>query len=369
MLKMKWKQQLDGMQAYKPGKPIEEVQREYGLQEVVKLASNENPFGCSPKVTAYLQNNSVNHAIYPDGYAQSLRTAVANHLGVKETQLLFGNGSDDIIAIITRALLYPGVNTVMADPSFSQYWHNAEIEGAEVRKIPCVEGTHDLDAMIAAIDDNTSIVWVCSPNNPTGVVIPDVELRAFLAKVPSDVLVVLDEAYIEYVTHPGHKDTLPIIDEFPNVLLLRTFSKAYGLASFRVGYAIGQPEVIAKLDPVRSPFNNTILSQAVATIAISDQDFIKACREANEKGKKQYVEFCEKHSLKYFPSDTNFIFFNTNADSDVVFNELMKRGFIIRSGSALGLLGFIRVTIGTEAQNEALLGHLENVLKEQGVFA
>ncbi|WP_338653384.1 histidinol-phosphate transaminase [Lysinibacillus sp. Y5S-8] len=366
---MKWKQQLDGMQAYKPGKPIEEVQREYGLKEVIKLASNENPFGCSPKVTAYLQNNAVNHALYPDGYAQNLRTAVADHLGVKETQLLFGNGSDDIIAIITRALLYPGVNTIMADPSFSQYWHNAEIEGAEVRKIPCIEGAHDLDSMAAAIDDQTSIVWVCSPNNPTGVVIPDTALRAFLAKVPSDVLVVLDEAYIEYVTHPGHKDTLPIIDEYPNVLLLRTFSKAYGLASFRVGYAIGQAGVIAKLDPVRAPFNNTILSQAVAAIALSDQAYIEACREANENGKKQYVEFCEKHNLKYFPSDTNFIFFDTQADSDVVFQELMKRGFIVRSGNALGLQGFIRVTIGTEAQNAALLSQLDEVLTQQGVFA
>ncbi|WP_336634074.1 histidinol-phosphate transaminase [Lysinibacillus fusiformis] len=366
---MKWKQQLDGMQAYKPGKPIEEVQREYGLKEVIKLASNENPFGCSPKVTAYLQNNAVNHALYPDGYAQNLRTAVANHLGVQETQLLFGNGSDDIIAIITRALLYPGVNTIMADLSFSQYWHNAEIEGAEIRKVACVDGAHDLDAMAAAIDDRTAVVWVCSPNNPTGVVIPDTALRAFLAKVPNDVLVVLDEAYIEYVTHPEHKDTLPIIDQYPNVLLLRTFSKAYGLASFRVGYAIGQPTVIEKLDPVRGPFNNTSLSQAVAAIALSDQEYIEACREANETGKKQYVEFCEKHHLKYFPSDTNFIFFDTKADSDVIFQELMKKGFIVRSGNALGLPGFIRVTIGTEAQNAALLVQLDNVLKEQGVFA
>ncbi|WP_341302306.1 histidinol-phosphate transaminase [Lysinibacillus sp. FSL H8-0500] len=366
---MKWKQQLDGMQAYKPGKPIEEVQREYGLKEVIKLASNENPFGCSPKVTAYLQNNAVNHALYPDGYAQNLRTAIANYLGVKETQLLFGNGSDDLIAIITRALLYPGVNTVMADPSFSQYGHNAEIEGAEVRKVPCIDGAHDLEAMAAAIDEQTSVVWVCSPNNPTGVVIPDADLRAFLVKVPSDVLVILDEAYIEYVTHPGHKNTLPIIADYPNVLLLRTFSKAYGLASFRVGYAIGQAEVIAKLDPVRAPFNNTILSQAVAAIALSDQDYIQACREANEKGKKQYVEFCEKHNLTYFRSDTNFIFFDIKADSDVVFQELMKKGFIIRSGNALGMPGFIRVTIGTEAQNAALLSQLDILLKEQGVFA
>lgn len=366
---MKWKQQILGMKAYQPGKPIEEVKKMFGLSEVVKLASNENPFGFSPKVKALLQSDDTNHAIYPDGYAQSLRTAMANHLNVKETQLIFGNGSDDLIAIISRALFYPGVNTVMAYPSFSQYWHNAEIEGAEIRKIPTVDGRHDLDAMAAAIDENTSVVWVCSPNNPTGVVVTDAELQGFLKKVPADVLVVLDEAYIEYVTHPEHKETLPYLDEYPNLILLRTFSKAYGLASFRVGYGIAREEVIAKLDPVRAPFNNTILSQKVAIAAIEDQDFITECREANEKGKQQYVAFCEKHNLKYYPSDTNFIFFEIKADSDVVFNELMKRGFIIRSGNALGEQGFIRVTIGTEAQNEAFLQQLEAVLVEQGILA
>ncbi|MEG0258939.1 MAG: histidinol-phosphate transaminase [Lysinibacillus sp.] len=366
---MKWKQQIHGMKAYLPGKPIEEVKREFGLQEVIKLASNENPFGCSPKVTAYLKDDATNHAIYPDGYAQSLRTAVATHLDVKETQLLFGNGSDDIITIITRALLYPGVNTVMADPSFSQYSHNAAIEGAEIRKIPTIEGAHDLDAMAKAIDDETSVVWVCSPNNPTGVIIPDTELRAFFDKVPPEVLIVLDEAYVEYVTHPGHKPTLSLIEEYPNVLLMRTFSKAYGLASFRVGYAIGQAELIAKLEPVRAPFNNTNLSQAVAAIALHDQAYIQSCREANEQGKKQFVAFCEKHNLTNYPSDTNFVFFDTAADSDVVFNELMKRGFIIRSGAALGAPGFIRVTIGTEAQNAAFLAQLEEVLCELGVIA
>lgn len=366
---MKWKQQIHGMKAYQPGKPMEEVKKMFGLSEVIKLASNENPFGSSPKVKALLQADDTNHAIYPDGYAQNLRTVMANHLNVKETQLIFGNGSDDLIAIISRALLYPGVNTVMADPSFSQYWHNAEIEGAEVRKIPTVDGKHDLEKMAAAIDDKTSVVWVCSPNNPTGVVVTDAELQAFLKKVPEDVLVVLDEAYIEYVTHPEHKETLPYINEYPNLILLRTFSKAYGLASFRVGYGIAHEQVIAKLDPVRAPFNNTILSQKVAIAALEDQAFIQECREANEKGKKQYVAFCEKHNLKYYPSDTNFIFFDIKADSDVVFNELMKRGFIIRSGKALGEPGFIRVTIGTEQQNEAFLNHLEAVLKEQGTLA
>lgn len=366
---MKWKQQLNGMKAYQPGKPIDEVKREFGLSEVVKLASNENPFGCSPKVTAFIKTNDTNNAIYPDGYAQNLRTAVANHLDVKESQLIFGNGSDDLIAIITRALLYPGVNTVMGDPSFSQYWHNAEIEGAEVRRVPLVDGVHDLDAMLEAIDENTSIVWVCNPNNPTGTIVSDVELQAFLKKVPEDVFIVLDEAYIEYVTSTEYKDTLPYVNEYSNLILLRTFSKAYGLASFRLGYGIAQEEVIAKLDPVRAPFNNTVLSQAIGIVALQDQEFIQQCRVANEKGKQQYIAFCKKHNLKFYPSETNFIFFEIKADSDVVFNELMKRGFIIRSGNALGIPGYIRVTVGTEEQNATFLGQLEAVLTEQGIFA
>ncbi|MEO4053162.1 histidinol-phosphate transaminase [Solibacillus sp. CAU 1738] len=366
---MRWKQQIQGMKAYQPGKPIDEVKEMYGLEEVIKLASNENPYGSSPKVKALLQSDATNHAIYPDGYAQNLRTAVANHLQVKENELIFGNGSDDLIAIITRALLYPGVNTVMADPSFSQYGHNAEIEGAEVRKVPLIEGRHNLHAMLEAIDDKTSVVWVCNPNNPTGTIVTDEELKAFLAKVPSDVLIVLDEAYIEYVNDPTYKDTLPYYKQYPNLILLRTFSKAYGLASFRVGYGIAQEEVIAKLDPIRAPFNNTVLGQAVAIVALEDQEFIDFCREENEKGKAQYVAFCEKHNLNYYPSQTNFILFEVKADSNVVFEEMMKRGFIIRSGAALGAPGYIRVTIGTEDQNAKFLLLLEEVLTEQGVFA
>lgn len=366
---MKWKQQIHGMKAYQPGKPIEEVKKMYGLDEVVKLASNENPFGSSPKVKAFLQQDASNHAIYPDGYAQELRTAMANHLGVKETELIFGNGSDDLIAIITRALLYPGVNTVMADPSFSQYWHNADIEGAEVRKVPCVDGCHDLEAMLQAIDENTSVVWVCSPNNPTGTLIPDAQLKSFIERVPSDVLVVLDEAYIEYVNDPSYEDTLKYFRQYENVILLRTFSKAYGLASFRVGYGIAQEQTIAKLDPVRAPFNNTILSQKAAVIALEDQAYIEQCRKANEKGKQQFVAWCEKQGLHYYPSQTNFVLFEVKADSDVVFQEMMKRGFIIRSGAALGALGYIRVTIGTEEQNAKFLSLLEEVLQEQGVLA
>lgn len=365
---MKWKQQIYAMKPYQPGKPIEEVTKEFGLEEVVKLASNENPYGTSPKVTEFLRKNATNYAIYPDGYAQKLRTAVSEHLGINEKELIFGNGSDDLIAIITRALLYPGVNTVMANPSFSQYWHNAEIEGAEIRKVPTIDGRNDLQAMLAQIDENTSVVWVCSPNNPTGSIVTDEELRSFLSRVPKHVLIVLDEAYIEYIGNPSHENTLPYFKQYDNLILLRTFSKAYGLASFRVGYGIANENIIAKLDAIRGPFNNTVLSQEVAIVALQDQSFIDQCRIKNNNGKAQFIDFCERYNLHYYPTETNFILFDVKTDSDIIFQEMMKRGFIVRSGAALGVPGYIRVTIGTEEQNEKFLTLLEEVLQRQGVF-
>ena len=366
---MKWKESVKGLKAYQPGKSIEAVKKEFGLSEIVKLASNENPLGCSPKVTAYLENAVHNFALYPDGYGTAMREAVAKHLGVNGDELIFGNGSDELISIVTRALLQPGVNTVMATPTFSQYKLNALIEGAEIREIPLKNRTHDLDAMLDAIDENTAVVWVCSPNNPTGVVIEDAPLQAFLKKVPKDVLVVLDEAYFEYVTNPNCTDLLPLLKQYDNLIIMRTFSKAYGLAAFRVGYGIANKELIARLDPVRGPFNNTVLSQAIVPVAIADQAYIESCREINEAGKKQYIAFCEKHQLDYYPTDTNFILFEVKMDSDVVFQELMSRGYIIRSGNPLGVPNYIRVTIGTKEQNEGLLAQLEEVLQKHGVFA
>ncbi|GEK35170.1 histidinol-phosphate transaminase [Kurthia sibirica] len=365
---MKWKESVKGLKAYQPGKSIDAVKKEFGLDEIVKLASNENPLGCSPKVTAYLQQLTTNFALYPDGYATAMREATAKHLGVENNELIFGNGSDELISIITRALLQPGTNTVMATPTFSQYKLNAMIEGAEVREIPLKERAHDLDAMLAAIDEHTAVLWICSPNNPTGGIVEDAPLQQFLAQVPSDILVVLDEAYFEYISHDQHVDTISLLKEYNNIIILRTFSKAYGLAAFRVGYGIANADLIAKLDPVRGPFNNTVLSQSIIPVALADQQYLAKCREVNAQGKKQYIDFCQKHHLDFYPSDTNFILFEVKMDSDLVFQELMSRGYIIRSGNALGVPSYIRVTIGTEQQNTGLLAQLEAVMTTYGVF-
>jgi len=366
---MKWKNQLTGMKPYQPGRSVGEVKKMFGLSEIVKLASNENPYGTSPKVREFLENLSIDHAIYPDGYASNLRQEVALSVGVNENQLLFGNGSDEIIMIISRALLQPGVNTVMATPSFSQYSHNAIIEGAEVREVQLKNGSHDLQEMLRQIDGNTAVVWLCSPNNPTGTLIEQTELEDFVQKVPKDVLIVLDEAYFEYINDPTYRNSIEFIKNHENIIIMRTFSKAYGLAGFRVGYAIAQEELIFRLDPVRAPFNNTVISQAVASIALQDTSFIEDCRIENEKGKKQYEEFAKEHSLHIYPSQGNFVLLEVKSDSDAVFEELMKKGYIIRSGNALGTPGYIRVTIGTKQQNEDFLQKLSEVLTQLGVFA
>ncbi|KMY50602.1 histidinol-phosphate transaminase [Peribacillus loiseleuriae] len=362
---MKWNQSVLSLKPYQPGKSTDAVRREYGLDEIVKLASNENPFGCSEKVKQALSESASSLAIYPDGYATALREAVAKHTGVKETQLIFGNGSDENIQIISRSLLSEGKNTVMATPTFSQYKHNAVLEHAEIREIPLINGDHDLEGMLAAIDENTAVVWVCTPNNPTGTYIGEKQLREFLEKVPKDVLVVLDEAYAEYVVAEDYPKTNSWPTTYKNLIVLRTFSKAYGLASMRIGYGIADEEVILKLDPARQPFNANTLGQAAAIAAISDQDFIQHCSIENRQGLAQYVSFCESENLFYYPSQTNFILIDFKVDADQLFQHLLEHGYIVRSGKFLGFPTSLRITVGTKEQNEGMIAVLKEFTASQ----
>ena len=362
---MKWKEQLLNLTPYQPGKSIDQVKKEYSLDKIVKLASNENPFGCSEKVLFTMNQSPSFFALYPDGYASELRTALAGHLSIQEDQLIFGNGSDEIIQMISRALLSPETNTVMAAPTFPQYRHNAVVEGAEIREIPLIDGGHDLDGMLAAIDENTAVVWVCSPNNPTGNYVNESSLLSFLQKVPRDVLVVLDEAYYEYVIAEDYYNALDLIRKFENLIVLRTFSKIYGLASLRVGYGIADPQTIKALEPVREPFNVNKFAQAAAAAAIGDQNFIEECRQKNREGLEQFYTFCEAHELEYYPSQGNFILINFNADSNEVFQFLLEKGYIVRSGKALGFQGFVRVTVGSKEQNDGVISAMKQYLAKQ----
>lgn len=362
---MEIKAQLLDLKPYQPGKPIEEVKREYGLTKITKLASNENPFGCSEKAKEAIVANLNTLALYPDGYSAELREKLAIHLNVDGSQLIFGNGSDEIIQIICRALLAPGKNTVMPTPSFPQYKHNAIIEGAEIREVELVDGQHNLKEMLSAIDEATQIVWVCSPNNPTGTYVSKENLLSFVRAVPKHVLIVLDEAYYEYVDASDYPETIQLLDELENLIILRTFSKAYGLASLRIGYGIGSSKLIGQLEPAREPFNTNRLAQFAATAAIEDQAFIKECVEKNQQGLAQFYQFCEEQNLSYYKSQGNFILIDFKQEGNQVFQYLLERGFIVRSGNALGFPTSVRITVGTKEQNSEIISLLTEMLQSQ----
>ncbi|MCH1624740.1 histidinol-phosphate transaminase [Fredinandcohnia quinoae] len=361
------KEQLLDLKPYQPGKPIEEVKKEYGLSKIIKLASNENPYGCSEDVKAEIKKSIDSLALYPDGSSYDLRSVLAMHLGVDKHQLIFGNGSDEVISLIAKALLYPGKNTVMATPTFSQYKHNAIIEGAEIREITLINGHHDLEGMLKAIDENTQVVWVCSPNNPTGCYVGASSLTSFIDSVPKHVLVVVDEAYYEYVTEEDFPNSVQLLEKYPNVMILRTFSKAYGLASLRIGYGIGNSEFIKKIEPARGPFNTNRLAQIAAIAAIGDQKFISTCIEKNKKGLSQFYQFCEQFNLSYYQSQGNFILIDFKKEGNEVFQYLLERGIIVRSGNALGFPTSVRITVGSEEQNIEIINILTEMLKNEVV--
>lgn len=367
---MKVKEQLLTLSPYKPGKPIEEVKKEYNLETVVKLASNENPYGCSNRVKEAIYEELNHMALYPDGYSAELRTALAEYLHVKDEQLIFGNGSDEVIQIICRALLSPETNTVMATPTFPQYRHNAVIEGAEIREVPLRNGDHDLSAMLSAIDEQTTVVWVCSPNNPTGTYVKQKDLMEFIKRVPKHTLIVMDEAYYEYAAQEeDFPQTVDLLDEYENLIVLRTFSKAYGLASLRIGYGIANEALLQRIEPAREPFNTSRMAQKAAVEALKDQDFINECKRKNEDGLQQYYAFCEKNGLNYYPSYTNFVLIDFGQPGDEVFQFLLERGYIVRSGNALGFPTSARITIGTKEQNEQIIQLLQEYVSKHKSFA
>ncbi|WP_312474296.1 histidinol-phosphate transaminase [Neobacillus sp.] len=361
---MRWKEQLLRLTPYQPGRSIDAVKKQFNLEKIVKLASNENPFGCSTGVITALQTNPSSLAIYPDGYATHLREKLAGFLGINEEELILGNGSDNLIQIISRSLLHPNASTIMATPSFSQYKHNAIIEGAVIKELALINGEHDLDEMLAAIDEQTNVIWVCSPNNPTGTYIPENKLIPFLEKVPPHILVVLDEAYYEYVVAEDYYDSINLTRKYENLIVLRTFSKIYGMAGLRVGYGVANRTIIKALEPAREPFNVNSLGQLAAIAAINDQEFVEVCKEKNRQGLTQFYDFCEQNQLDYYPSQTNFILIDFKIDGDKVFQYLLEKGFIVRSGKALGFPTAVRVTVGSFEENVGVLQALSDFLKE-----
>lgn len=346
---------------YLPGKPITELAREMGIpvEKIVKLASNENPLGMSPKAKAALEKAAGTLERYPDDF--DLKKALADHTGLGVDRIVLGNGSNDVLDLIARVFLSPGRSAVFSQHAFAVYPLATLSTGAELIVVPAREFGHDLDAMRAAIRPDTRIVWIANPNNPTGTFLPYPQLKAFLQAVPQDVVVVLDEAYNEYLPLADRADTVAWLAEFPNLVITRTFSKIYGLAGLRIGYALAAAEIADLMNRVRQPFNCNNLALAAAVAALDDHEFVAKSFELNRNGIAQILAGLKRHGLSHIPAHGNFITFKV-ADAAGVNQRLLKQGVIVRPIGGYGMPDWLRVTIGTESENLRFLEALEKAL-------
>jgi histidinol-phosphate aminotransferase len=354
---------LSDLPVYQPGRPIEEVARELGLppRDIIKLASNENPLGPSPLALAAMRRALAQANLYPDGNAFYLKQKLASKLGVAPANLILGNGSNELLEFIGHALLSPGAQAVVSQYCFAVYPIVTALFGGKLVVVPARDYGHDLEAMLAALTPATRVLFVANPNNPTGTVAPPKQLAAFADAVPGNVALVLDEAYIEFLDEP--LDLLPEIrsGRKPNLILLRTFSKIYGLAGLRLGYGIGHPDFIAQLEKIRQPFNINAIAQAGALAALDDAAHAGRTRRLNARGLKFYARAFRKLGLEFVPSSANFILVRVG-EGQRVFNEMQKLGIIIRPMAGYQLPEWARISIGTPKQNQRCLAALKTVL-------
>ncbi|HUE91190.1 histidinol-phosphate transaminase [Pseudomonas sp.] len=349
---------------YVPGKPVDELARELDLDpaSIVKLASNENPLGPSAKALEAIRGELAELTRYPDGNGFELKSRLAARCGVQISQVTLGNGSNDILDLVARAYLAPGLNAVFSQYAFAVYPISTQAVGAHGKVVPAKDYGHDLEAMLAAIDANTRVVFIANPNNPTGTWFGPDALERFLARVPQDVLVVLDEAYIEYAEGDELPDGLKYLARYDNLLVSRTFSKAYGLASLRVGYALSSAQIADVLNRVRQPFNVNSLALVAACAALDDADYLAQSRQLNDAGMAQLEAGLRELGLGWIPSKGNFIAVDFGRDIAAINQALLHEGVIVRPVVGYGMPNFLRVSIGLPAENARFLDALARVL-------
>jgi histidinol-phosphate aminotransferase len=350
---------------YQPGKPIAELARELNLDPdgIIKLASNENPLGVSPLAMAAMQRALADLARYPDGNGFELKQAIVRTFGVSLSQVVLGNGSNDVLDMAARAFLAPGVEAIYAQHAFAVYPIATQTIGAKGVEVPAKNFGHDLDAMLKAVTAQTRMIFIANPNNPTGTLLRAEELLRFLRAVPASVVVVLDEAYSEYLDPSLKSDSIGWLAQFPNLVVTRTFSKAYGLAGLRVGYALGHEAVIDLMNRVRQPFNVNSISLAAAAAALDDRDFVRRSYELNADGMRQITQGLARLGLSYVPSFGNFLSVNVG-DAARVFQQLLRRGVIVRPVAGYGMPAYLRVSTGLESENQRFLDALKASLSE-----
>ncbi len=355
---------ISSLNPYQPGKPIKEVQREMGIDKVYKMASNENPLGISEKVKKALTEFLPEVNRYPLGDSYYLKNKLAEKLNIPSERLLFGAGSNEIIEFLFRTFLKKGEEALSFAPSFSVYGLIAQAVESKCNWVPVNDDfTVNFSKLTEAINDKIRLIFLANPNNPTGTYFSEEELIDFLNKVPEETIVVLDEAYIEFIDAPDYPNSIELMDKYPNIVIMRTFSKAYGLAALRVGYAIAQPECIDMMNRVRQPFNINMAAQVAAEAALDDDEFLKATIDEIRKGKKDFYERLEQMGLKYIPTQTNFILINVG-DGQTVFEQLMKKGIIVRYLGP-GLANYIRVDISNQEGRDAFFSALKEILTDR----
>ena len=365
MLEENFRKNLSKLRPYKPGKSEEEIKKEYGITEIIKLGSNENPYGCSEKVKDILREE-INTNIYPDNYVYYLRKKLSEKYKIGEENFIFGNGSVEILQMICRIMLDADDEVLTCKPTFQSYKSECIIQNAKIVEVPLKKHKFDLQGILEKITEKTKIIFICNPNNPTGTIITEEEQKEFLSKVPKNILVLLDEAYYEYVTSEEYPKSINMLKEYENICILRTFSKAYGLAGLRIGYGIASKKIIEELEKVRVPFNISEITQKSAYVALEDEEFIKKCNEKNNEVKEYIYENLEKNNIEYIKTQANFIMINVQNDGVKIANKLLEKGIIVRPGFE-DMGNFIRVTIGTKEEMQIVLEELNKIIKQEAI--
>jgi len=351
-----------GLKPYIPGKPIEEVKRELGLKNVIKLASNETSVGPSPLAVEAIKKEVENINLYPEGSSRLLRERLAKKLKINEEMVIIGNGADNIIDLVGMAFINEGDEVIMGEITFPAYETITKIMGGKVISVKLKDYTYNLEEITRRINEKTKIIFICNPNNPTGTMVTREEVANFMGKVPEDVIVVFDEAYYDYPEDKNYPNSLSYVLEGKNIIIIRTFSKIAGIAGVRVGYGIAKLELIGYLRRVVNPFTTNRLAQVAALASLDDEEHHKKVLNSNHKGKRYLYKELDKLGLFYVPTETNFIFVGLKEDAEIIYEKLLKKGVIIRPGKIYGCPNFIRVTIGTFHENQRFIQTLKEVM-------
>lgn len=363
-MNIKARAELKGITPYALGQTIEEIKEQYGITTVRKLSDNENVYGTSQKAREAIMKASANLAIYPDGMTSGIVEKLSCHYQLNQKQFLVSNGSEEIIRLLTRAYIDKNDEAVMAEVTFPRYQTNVLIEGGRAVTVPMIDGRHDLNKMQEAISDKTKMVFVCNPNNPTGTIVARQELLSFIDNVPSNVLIIMDEAYFEYTDSDEFLDTMPLLEKYENIVILRTFSKIYGLASLRIGYGIMHEKIAEELHKVRDVFNVNQLAQTAAMAALEDQDFVNDCAAKNSAEREFLSSKFRELEIDSFPSQANFLFAFTNRP---VIQKLTEHGVLVRQMQLPGYKEAFRITLGTRQDHEFMIKIVSQLFHERAV--